>query len=428
MFERFNPEARDTVIQAQEEARQLGHNYIGTEHLLLALLASTTDTVARQTLNGLGVDHERVRDQILEIIGRGEGAQPGHIPFTPRSKKVLELSLREALRLRHKLIAAEHILLGLIREGEGVAAQILAGQGVDFDRLRQEIVDAIGGEPRGRGRFGRGRSMRVPVPRFSSMTRGGARVADRAGSLAQGTPVGSQHYLLGILAEEESLAAKALGALGVTREAVEAKLAEVGAEGTSDEPPEAAGARATSLSVSGDTVEVRIQDLALAEHLTGALALQQTNVLQGTSLPGSERIWKALQPVLRDVVRDLETATSEWSPPDWPASVSVAAYAVSSQPSGPVGRLLVADGVDEAAVRAWVADSLSDRGPWHDSPAAFVTVVVGRMGDVVPNAADPDAWIVTQFGSGAGPAPPHWPRRPVSELVAFSVDYLRSPY
>jgi hypothetical protein len=366
-----------------------------------------------------------VRDQILGIVGRGQGSQPGHIPFTPRSKKVLELSLREALRLGHRVIRPEHILLGLIREGEGVAAQILAGAGVDFGRLRQDIIDQIGGEVRGRGRFGRGRAMRVPDPRLSPMTRGGASVADRATALAAGTPVGSQHYLLGILQEEASLAARALAALGVTREAVEAKLAEVGTEGTLDEPAEAAGARRTSLALSGDTVEVRIRDFQLAEQLNTLLARQHSTVLEGSALPGSDRIWSTLQPVLREVVRDLEAKSTSWTPPGWPSEVTVAAYVVSSQPDGPVGRLAVAQGVDEAAVRAWLADSLADRGPWHDHPAAFLTFVVGRMGDVVPNAADPDAWVVTQFTSGADPAPASWPRLPTADLVNFALTELR---
>jgi ATP-dependent Clp protease ATP-binding subunit ClpC len=425
MFERFNSQAREAVISAQEQARDLGHDYIGTEHLLLALIASSGEGVAHQMLNALGVQHERVRADILAIVGPGAGAKPGHIPFTPRSKKVLELSLREALRLRHKTISPEHILLGLIREGEGVAAQILAKEGVDFERLRGDLVARLGGEPRGR----RGRAFRTPGdPRFTvGMTKGGANVANRAVSLAAGGPVGSQHYLLGVLDDGESAAARALAALGVTREAVEAKLEEVGTVDTSDEPPEAAGARATSLSLEGDTVEVRIEAPAIAQQLGALLAQQQTDILRGAALPGSERIWKTLQPVLRDVVRDLETATpTEWSPPGWPTTVSVAAYAVSSQPSGPVPRLLVGDGVDEAAVRTWLAESLATQGPsQNQNPVAFFTVVVGRMGDVVPNATDQDAWTVTGFQSGANPAPTEWPRRPLAELVALAVEDLR---
>ena len=424
MFEKFNSEARETVIRAQQEARDLGHNYIGTEHLLLALLAGRSEGVARQTLSALEIRHDRIRDDILAIVGPGEGAKPGHIPFTPRSKKVLELSLREALRMRHKLISAEHILLGIIREGEGMAAQLLTKGGVDLQRLRQDVVARIGGEPQGR----RGRMRRMPDPRSSVMTRGGANVADRAATLAAGGPVASQHYLLGVLEEEGSLAAKALAALGVTREAVEAKLAEVGTEGTSDEPPEAAGARRTSLSVEGDTVEIRIEAPALTQRLTALLGAQQAAMLKGPALPGSERIWKALDPLLGDVVRDLEAARGEtdWTPPDWPTSPGVAAFAVVSEADGPASRLVVADGVEEAAVQAWLAESLATQGPHGTkSPAAWFLVEIGRMQAVVPDALDPDAWTVVRFASGAKPAPTDSPRRPLAELVAFAVEDLR---
>src|SRR5262249_9456156 len=134
MFERFSLEARSTVALAQVQARDLGHNYIGTEHLLLGLLV-TDGSSAKPILAGLGVNADDVRTEILGIVGRGEGAGPGHVPFTPRSKKVLELSLREALGLRHQTITPDHILLGLVREGEGLAAQILCKRGIDLARL-----------------------------------------------------------------------------------------------------------------------------------------------------------------------------------------------------------------------------------------------------------------------------------------------------
>ena len=121
MFERFTDRARRVVVLAQEEARLLNHNYIGTEHILLGLIHEG-EGVAAKALESLGISLDAVRGQVEEIIGQGGSAPSGHIPFTPRAKKVLELSLREALQLGHNYIGTEHILLGLIREGEGVAA------------------------------------------------------------------------------------------------------------------------------------------------------------------------------------------------------------------------------------------------------------------------------------------------------------------
>ena len=131
MFERFTDRARRVVVLAQEEARLLNHSYIGTEHILLGLIHEG-EGVAAKALESLGISLEAVRSQVEEIIGQGGSSPSGHIPFTPRAKKVLELSLREALQLGHNYIGTEHILLGLIREGEGVAAQVLVKLGADL--------------------------------------------------------------------------------------------------------------------------------------------------------------------------------------------------------------------------------------------------------------------------------------------------------
>src|ERR1700728_4001813 len=145
MFERFTDRARRVVVLAQEEARMLNHNYIGTEHILLALIREG-EGVAAHALESLGISLEGVRQQVEEIIGRGQQAPPsGHIPLTPRTKKVLELSLREALRLGHNYIGTEHILLGLIREGDGVAAQVLVMLGADLNRVRQQVIQLLHG-------------------------------------------------------------------------------------------------------------------------------------------------------------------------------------------------------------------------------------------------------------------------------------------
>ena len=145
MFERFTDRARRVVVLAQEEARMLNHNYIGTEHILLGLIREG-EGVAAKALESLGISLDAVREQVQEIIGQeviGQGQHDlsGHIPFTPGAEKVLELSLREALQLGHNYIGTEHILLGLIREGEGVAAQVLVKLGADLNRVRQQVIE-----------------------------------------------------------------------------------------------------------------------------------------------------------------------------------------------------------------------------------------------------------------------------------------------
>jgi hypothetical protein len=142
MFERFTDRARRVVVSAQEEARDLGHNYIGTEHVLLGL-TKEGHGLAAKALESLGVSLEAVRAQVVEIIGLGKDTPKGHIPFTPRAKKVLELALREALALHHNYIGTEHILLGLVREGEGVAAQVLVKLGAELPRVREQVVQLL---------------------------------------------------------------------------------------------------------------------------------------------------------------------------------------------------------------------------------------------------------------------------------------------
>jgi ATP-dependent Clp protease ATP-binding subunit ClpC len=146
MFERFTDRARRVVVLAQEEARMLNHNYIGTEHILLGLIHEG-EGVAAKALTAMGIRLDAMRQAVEDIIGRGQQEPFGHIPFTPRSKKVLELSLREALSLGSDYIGTEHILLALLREGDGVGAQILVGAGADLNRVRQQVINEL---PRGR--------------------------------------------------------------------------------------------------------------------------------------------------------------------------------------------------------------------------------------------------------------------------------------
>ena len=144
MFDRFTDRARRVVVLAQDEARMLKHNYIGTEHLLLGLIHEG-EGVAAKALESLGISLDAVRQEVEEIIGRGQDTPSGHIPFTRRAKKVLELSLRESLQLGHDYIGTEHIRLGLIREGNGVAAQVLVKLGADLNRVRLQVLQVLHG-------------------------------------------------------------------------------------------------------------------------------------------------------------------------------------------------------------------------------------------------------------------------------------------
>src|SRR5712672_4215943 len=150
MFERFTNRARHVVVLSQEEARLLNHNYIGTEHILLGLLGEP-ESIGGQVLASFGITRDGVRAEVVEKIGLGKSTPSGHIPFTPRAKKTLELSLREALSIKHNYIGTEHILLGLIREGEGVAAQVLQKLGADLNRVRQTVIQLLSGYTGGKG-------------------------------------------------------------------------------------------------------------------------------------------------------------------------------------------------------------------------------------------------------------------------------------
>src|SRR5476651_1119129 len=183
MFERFTDRARRVVVLAQEEARMLNHNYIGTEHILLGLIHEG-EGVAAKALESLGISLEAVRQQVEEIIGQGQQAPSGHIPFTPRSKKVLELSLREALQMGHNYIGTEHILLGMIREGEGVAAQVLIRRGSDLNGVRAMVLTEL-------SQFGGLRQQRLTPRR----TPGAEEALANAQRIAASTPVGSHHLL-----------------------------------------------------------------------------------------------------------------------------------------------------------------------------------------------------------------------------------------
>ncbi len=254
MFERFTDRARRVVVLAQEESRLFNHNFIGTEHILLGLLHEG-EGVAARCLEQLGVSLDAARLQVEQIIGRASSSPSGHIPFNPRAKKVLELSLREAMTLDHDYIATQHLLLGILREGEGVAIQVLVNLGADLDRLRHLVLQAIpegsGGEP-------------PPATPAPSASASGA----QARSVATAEMMGSGDLLLAMLGDDQSLAARALVNLGVTIEAVEIQLAALAA---ADRLPTEAGARHLQLRVEGEEVAVVLSDPGLAQALVVAL-------------------------------------------------------------------------------------------------------------------------------------------------------------
>jgi ATP-dependent Clp protease ATP-binding subunit ClpA len=289
VFERFTDRARRVVVLAQEESRRLDHNFIGTEHILLGLIQER-EGVAAQALGALGIRLEAVRARVEEIVGRGESTPSGHIPFTPRAKKVLELSLREALQFGHNYIGTEHLLLGLIREGEGVAATVLVGLGADLESVRQKVVQLLAGrqgsgvppellaDPGTRaaviatavpyepgqtttspgGELFRAALDRLVLRRFTVSSCRVLLLAESEALRLGTTTVGPEHLLLGLLAEGEGEAAVALGAMGI-----DLVTAREEADRALGHRPLGGPARATFSDLALDALE-----RALAEALT----------------------------------------------------------------------------------------------------------------------------------------------------------------
>jgi ATP-dependent Clp protease ATP-binding subunit ClpA len=301
MFERFTDRARQTVVFAQEEARRLDHSYIGTEHLLLGLLRDA-ESLAARTLHELGIGLEMVRGDVEKIIGHGGETPGGHIPFTPRAKKVLELSLREALQLGHNYIGTEHILLGLVREGEGVAAQVLVKRGAALPRVRKAVLDQLG--RMGSERLApHGRPRRTPAAALAVAT---------ADELAGSGSTGSHHLLEALARSEESLAGKVLAALGVDADALAAKIDELGVEGTSDVTPEEVAARRMEVRVEGDAVHLVLRDDASVE-VARAVIERLGGPARGDdpALGGLVGLWQAVLGGLEELRRHLEPPAAE---------------------------------------------------------------------------------------------------------------------
>jgi ATP-dependent Clp protease ATP-binding subunit ClpA len=277
MFERFSGRARQAIVLAQEESRRLNHNYIGTEHVLLGLLAEPQGA-ARQALDAVGVTLEDARQRIEAVVKKGKKAPGGHIPFTPRAKKVLELALREALQLGHDYIGTEHMLLGLIREGEGLGTMILVQAGVDLEALRRRVIDMVPPpEQSGSRRLRFWPRSRLGVPAVAGgdeiRTTSATDVSlEEAHRLAGEAAVGSHHLLLATLSDPASAAAKALGTLGIDLEQARSALREVDVVGTTDELPEEAGRRQLVMRVSGETLLLESTDPELVELGRSAIA------------------------------------------------------------------------------------------------------------------------------------------------------------
>ena len=296
MFERFTNRARHVVVLAQEEARMMSHNYIGTEHVLLGLLGEP-DSIGGQVLASFGMARDGVREEVGERIGRGKSEPRGHIPFTPRAKKTLELSLREAIAIKHNYIGTEHILLGLIREGEGVAAQIMRDHADPTD-IRAAVLAAVStgdpGEPvegseetnavlrwlRQRlSRHGASVPFRPDRPGAEQPTRGTPAVEaalQQAARLAGPLPVGSHHLLLAALEDANSAASWALASLGVDIDELRGKLRAAKVTGTTDEQPEQAGRRQMNLEVSDDSLQITLTDPVIIEAAKEALRAVNT--------------------------------------------------------------------------------------------------------------------------------------------------------
>ena len=273
MFERFTDRARRSLVLAQEEARTLGHNFIGTEHILLGLLAEGTG-VAAVVLNALGFTLESARQRVSEEIPPMDEPVADKPPFTPRAKKCLELSLREALQLGHNYIGTEHMLLGIVREGEGVAAQVLVSGGYELPDVRRAVLAQLGqsdprlpNDPHLRARLAATVTGRPP------MTQAATAVIPAAVRLATQDAgngpwrVGTHHLLRALTEQTGTMAAGALAELGVSAEKVAAALAAVDITQTTDAPPKPLVATPPLEFDLGGGVVIRVGDREMAERI-----------------------------------------------------------------------------------------------------------------------------------------------------------------
>jgi Clp amino terminal domain, pathogenicity island component len=358
MFERFTNRARHVVVLAQEEARLLDHNYIGTEHILLGLLGEP-ESIGGKVLATFGITRDGAREEVTAKVGRGKKAPSGHIPFTPRAKKTLELSLREALAIKHNYIGTEHILLGLIREGEGVAVQIM-GEHADVLAIRAAVFDAVSapGSLSGESveaeeaaeetnavlRWLRQRltlrhaasvpfrpELRSTVERPSHGTPAVEAALEQAARLAGPLPVGSHHLLLAALDDQNSAASWALASLGVDLDELRSKLRSARLAGTTDEQPEQAGRRQMAINVSDEILTVVLTDPVIVE--AGKEALRTLNARTAPAVAGQAEPVEAVAGQAEPpeaVAGQAEPAQSlaEGSPAQEPGAASVTATVI----------------------------------------------------------------------------------------------------
>jgi ATP-dependent Clp protease ATP-binding subunit ClpC len=300
MFERFSRRARRVVVLSQEEARRLQHNYIGTEHVLLGLLGEN-EGIAARALDRFGMTLPDARKDVEARIGRGKHQVSGHIPFTPRAKKSLELSLREALELHHNYIGTEHLLLGLIREGHGVAAQMIATQAGDLAAVRQAVLDLV---PAGSARPGRRLAWARAWPGLGRAGEAAEEAAEpgepeevhttpaadsslsEAARLAGGHLVGSHHLLLAALSDPDTAAARALAGLGVDLDRAREALRNADVTDTTDELPEEAGRRHMVLRVSDQQLTIEATDAVIVDLARSVVeALQEAEQAEPGTQP-----------------------------------------------------------------------------------------------------------------------------------------------
>jgi ATP-dependent Clp protease ATP-binding subunit ClpA len=358
MFERFTNTARRVVVLSQEEARRLKHNYIGTEHILLALLAKDSGIPVR-VLEAFGMSLPATRQEVIDIVGVGKRAPEGHIPFTPRAKKVLELSLREALELKSESIGTEHLLLGLIREGSGVAVQVMKVQAGDLLPIRLAVLDLLPSRPPGvpaGGRWLRRRSAQLvrsllpgeagghgepgELPEHEELRTTPAADAslDEATRLAGPEPVGSHHLLLAALTDPNAAAARALAGLGIDLDEARAALRQADVSGTSDENPRDAGRRQMTVQLIDSGLVLRVTDEEIVDLARAALQVAgdpDTGTIRGDQ-PATVSlgvVWEAL----RDSLADIRFRAGR------PAG---------GEPSDPAARASTAPGSDDSASTA----------------------------------------------------------------------------
>ncbi len=305
MFERFTAKARHVVVLSQEEARALNHNYIGTEHILLGLIHESDGLAGRVLVDQFKLTLDGVREEVTAIVGTGKKSQSGHIPFTPRAKKILELALREALQLSHNYIGTEHILLGLIREGEGVAAQVLR-EHADLLKFRTAVLDMLPApstlESAQRRRWLRRRTALAVKPGEAgtlsesehgseaglTATPAADATLSMAARLAGGDPVGSHHLLLAALTDADSTAAKVLASLGVDLNQAKDALRDADVTGTSDEQPEDAGTRQMVVQVTDELVTIVAADRVLVQSANEALQALGDEATPGHTIRGAD--------------------------------------------------------------------------------------------------------------------------------------------